>query len=111
MSIDGQEPIATKRMVNLVRGAKPQIRISVRNPLRTPVVGGLELKIGRKGIGSQSFDIAPGASSLLVFDIPPEDVPEGTADGVVTIGWKDGGNYKDDSDDNHARQPARERRL
>ena len=91
LEIDGQDPVAPKPSVNFVKGADPQLRVSVRNPLRVPVKGGFSIAIGGGDGGrTQPFELAPGASGHFVVDIPPASLPAGPAEAEVRLAWKAG---------------------
>lgn len=91
LEIDGQDPVAPMPSVSFVKGADPQLRVSVRNPLRFPVKGGFSIAIGGGDGGrTQPFELAPGASGHFVVDVPPASLPAGPAEAEVRLAWKAG---------------------
>ena len=87
LTVEGQNTLAPKPSVGFVKGADPQLRVSVRNPLRLPVKGDIVFEIGGKSIGAQAFELAGGESAHLSFDVPTAAIPEGSAEGVAKISW------------------------
>ena len=91
LEIDGQDPVVPKPSVSFVKGADPQMRVSVRNPLRVPVKGGFQIAFGGGDGGrTQPFELAPGASGHFLVDVPPASLPAGPAEAEVRLAWKAG---------------------
>ena len=93
LEIDGQGPLVAKPAVRLVRGAAPQLRVAVRNPLRQAVAAAVELAVAGKRAGRKTFRLEPGATEQLLFDVDPATLPDGVSEGLVALGWTtvDGG--------------------
>ncbi len=88
LSVDGQGPLTSKPSVGFVKGADPQLRVAVRNPLRAPVEGALNVAIAGKPAVRKPFKLAAGENAHYVLDIPPEALPEGPSEAVVAVAWK-----------------------
>ncbi len=88
LTVEGQGPLSPKPSVGFVKGADPQLRASVRNPLRTPVEGALNVAIAGKQAVRKPFKLAAGESAHYVLDIPPESLPDGAAEAVAAVAWK-----------------------
>jgi hypothetical protein len=88
LTVESQGPLASKPSANFVKGADPQLRVSVRNPLRVPVAGGLDISVAGKSAVRKLFRLAAGASGHYILDIPPASLPAGAAEAVATIAWK-----------------------
>ena len=91
LTVEGQNTLAPKPSVGFVKGADPQLRASVRNPLRVPVEGGVDVAIAGKSAVRKAFRLAPGASAHFVLDIPPAALPDGPAEAAATVVWKNDG--------------------
>ena len=88
LSVDGQGPLTSKPSVGFVKGADPQLRVAVRNPLRAPVEGALNVAIAGKPAVRKPFKLAAGENAHYVLDIPPEALPDGPSEAVVAVAWK-----------------------
>ena len=95
LSVDGQAPIVSKPSASFVKGADPRLRVSVRNPLTSPVKGLVDIVFDGQRAAKRVFDLAPGASGHYVLDIPPASIPEGSAEAEVRLAWKVAGNGGD----------------
>ena len=88
LTLEGQGPLTPKPSVSFVKGATPQVRVSVRNPLRVPVEGALSATVGNDGKSGKKFKLAPGASEHFVLDFPVSALPSGPSKAVARVGWK-----------------------
>ncbi|MBQ3748559.1 MAG: hypothetical protein II863_14235 [Kiritimatiellae bacterium] len=91
LTLEGQGPLTPKPSVSFVKGAAPQVRVSVRNPLRTPVEGVVGVAVVPGGKSGKAFSLAPGESAHFILDLPSETFPSGSAKGVARVAWKLGG--------------------
>ena len=90
LTIEGQGPLTPKPSVSFAKGAEPQIRVSVRNPLNVPVEGVVGVAIGSSAKADKPLKLAPGASGHLMLDLPSSALPVGPAKAVARVGWKFG---------------------
>ena len=88
LTIEGQGPLTPKPSVSFVKGAAPQLRISARNPLNTPIEGVVGVAIGNGGKSTKALKLAPGASEHFILDFPASALPAGSSKGVARVGWK-----------------------
>ena len=91
LTVEGQGPLSPKPSVGFVKGADPRLRVSVRNPLRVPVEGGLDVSVAGKSAVRKAFKLAAGASGHYILDIPPAALPAGAAEAAATVAWKTDG--------------------
>ncbi len=88
LTVEGQGPLTPSPSVSFVKGAAPQLRVSVRNPLLVPVEGIVTTTIGNGSKSSKKFELAPGASGHFVLEFPADALPAGPGKATAKVGWR-----------------------